>query len=343
MFDVTLGRWAPLLVFVFSVGCSDDADKPNPQTQNPSAGTAAPAAAGSGGAGTAAASAAARALPAADQRGPYMVAKDENVGAGFENPPTNVNDQGDGTGCLSFISMFGGAADSNQRYAMIEPTYKIDLYTLYRPSDPRPGEKFPVLSWANGTCAKVIGYDGLLSHLASHGFIVIAANSRYTGSGQAQLKGVDWVLAQNDDANSPLYQHVATELIGLFGHSQGGASTWVASADPRVKTSIVLNAGASTPRSIPSFFLTGDMDVAFALNGSRSGAMMQEVSAFIQLHKGSNHITLMTEPARVYPAVTAWFRYHLLNDAEGRTWFAGDACKLCNQPDEWEYIAKGLP
>ena len=51
---------------------------------------------------------------------------------------------------------------------------------------------------------------------------------------------------------------------------------------------------------------------------------------------------MMTEPPRMNGQVTAWFRYHLLNDAEARKWFAGDDCKLCNDP-EWEYLAKDLP
>jgi hypothetical protein len=285
------------------------------------------------------------ALPSPEMPGPYEVVKLENVGTGFENPPTSANDRGDGAGCTSFIQGFGETADAARDYALFGDSYKVDLYTLYYPKNMVAGQLYPILSWANGTCAKTNGYHALLNHLASHGFIVVATNSRYTGGGKFQLHGVDFVTAENNRADSPLYKHVDVSKVGVFGHSQGGGSTWSAASDPRVKTSVVLNAGGSGTRATPSYFVTGDKDLA--PEGSLSAAMAQKAAAAIRLHKidgdaPAGHITLMKEPARVYPSVAAWFRYQLLADPVGKSWFVGSDCKLCNQPAEWDFFTKGL-
>lgn len=285
------------------------------------------------------------ALPSPEMPGPYEVVMLENVGKGFENPPTAANDRGDGAGCTSFIQSFGETAEAARDYALFGDTYKVDLYTLYYPKNMVPGQLYPILSWANGTCAKTNGYHALLNHLASHGFIVVATNSRYTGGGKFQLHGVDYVVAENERADSPLYKHVDAAKVGVFGHSQGGGSTWSAAADARVKTSVVLNAGGTGTRATPTYFVTGDKDLNPA--ASLSGAMAQKAAASIRLHKiegasPAGHITLMKEPARVYPSVAAWFRYQLLGDAVGKSWFVGSDCKLCNQPAEWDFFSKGL-
>jgi hypothetical protein len=284
-------------------------------------------------------------LPTPDQKGPYEVVKLENVGVGFENPPTNANDRGDGAGCTSFVQLFGETAEAAREYALFGPDYKVNLYTLYYPKNMVEGQLYPILSWANGTCAKTPGYNALLEHLTSHGFIVVATNSRYTSGGKFQLRGVDYVTAENDKADSPLYKHVDVDKVGVFGHSQGGGSTWSAAADKRVKTSVVLNLGATGTRPTPTYFVTGDNDLD--PDGSLSAAKAQTAAAAFRLHMiegdaPAGHITLMKEPERVFPSVTAWFRYHLLADDVGKSWFVGTDCKLCNQPAKWDFFAKGL-
>jgi hypothetical protein len=287
-------------------------------------------------------------LPDPMEKGPYTVVKEINVGKGFENPPANANDRGDGAGCTSFVQSFGETPEAARDYALFGPDYNVELYTLYRPENMEEGKLYPIVSWANGTCAKVSGYDALLSHVASHGFIVIAAHSRYTASGQAQLRGVDFVTKLNDTADSPLYKRVDTKQVGVFGHSQGGGSTWTAASDARVKTSIVLNMTGSGTRSTPSFFITGDNDITLVPEGALTSSQRQTASAYLRFHKVptttfAGHITLMKEPERVYPAVAAWFRYHLLaDDAVAKSYFVGADCKLCNKKADFTFQQKGL-
>ena len=81
-------------------------------------------------------------------------------------------------------------------------------------------------------------YRVLLGHLASHGFVVIASNSPNVAQGTPapMLAGVTWVIEQNADPTSVLYQRIDTTHVGATGHSQGGFATMTAGADARVGT-----------------------------------------------------------------------------------------------------------
>jgi hypothetical protein len=274
-------------------------------------------------------------LPSPSMVGPYEAIEEENVGKGFENP-INPNDADD-TACLSFIESFGQDATTNTEYAKIPPGHDMALYTLYRPKELRAGVKYPALSWANGTCAHPVGYAEMIKHIVSHGFLVVAAHSRYTGSGEAQIRGLNWLLAQNENSSSPLFGHVDTGTIGVFGHSQGGMSTSIAAADPRVDSVILMHGSAGGELHSPTLYLSSDIE---ALLQYPSYLLASVPAAYGKLNN-SDHITMMTEHERMAPEVTAWFRYTLLNDQEARKWFAGADCILCNDA-EWDYEAKNL-
>jgi hypothetical protein len=305
------------------------------------AGTANAGSGGAGAGGAAAGGAAASPQPLGDPNmpGPYEVAKLENVGVGFENPPTAANDRSDGAGCASFIQSFGGTAEAARDYALFGPDYKVELYTLYHPKNMVEGQLYPVLSWANGTCAKTNGYNALLTHVASHGFIVIATNSRYTGGGKFQLRGLDYIEAENAREGSPLFKHVDTSKVGVFGHSQGGGSTGAASGDPRVKSSVLMHGGSGNMLHASGLFLTGDGDLN--PSGVRSAYNAVNGPAAFGSLKMSDHITMMQEPMRMAPEVAAWFRYTLLDDAVAKKWYVGTDCLQCTD-SEWVYAQKNL-
>jgi len=286
-------------------------------------------------------------LPDPKERGPYEVTIEENVGKGFETP-LNTNDRaGNNAYCEDFTAGFGDDPEASQMFAQIPAGLDMTLHTMLRPAEFEEGKKYPVLVWGNGTCALPRGQEAFLSHIASHGFIIIAPNTRFTGGGQAQLKAVDYAIMANDDPASPLYGKVDKDKIGAFGHSQGGGATWAAAADPRIKTSVVLNALGSGTRPSSTFFVTSDNDIPLVPELSLSSTRAQAKAAYIRFHKipeGSlaGHITLITEPARVAPPVTAWFRYQLLNDEVAKTYFVGASCKLCNMTADFTFEAKGL-
>jgi hypothetical protein len=151
-------------------------------------------------------------------------------------------------------------------------------FTLVRPNELGQGgiTLHPVITWGNGTGTMPSTYSFLLTHLASHGFVVIASNNTNVGSGQEMLQGVDWVLQQNMDASSKLYQKIDPAQIGATGHSQGGLGTLAAGADPRIKATAPIEGaigfggfGGSGLHG-PILLLAGGMDTTIQPDGVRS-------------------------------------------------------------------------
>ncbi|SFW87065.1 hypothetical protein [Amycolatopsis australiensis] len=62
-------------------------------------------------------------------------------------------------------------------------------HTLYYPADITASTaRHPVLIWGNGTGAAVEQYEALFTHLASWGYVIAAANTGESGSGQEMLR-----------------------------------------------------------------------------------------------------------------------------------------------------------
>src|SRR6186713_3192514 len=90
-------------------------------------------------------------------------------------------------------------------------------FTMFRPMDlAASGLCHPVVTWGNGTGSTPNLYGVFLRHLASHGFVVIASDSKNVARGTPppMVAGVTWVLEQNDDPSSPLYRHIDTAHVG---------------------------------------------------------------------------------------------------------------------------------
>ena len=142
---------------------------------------------------------------------------------------------------------------------MIAPAFGTSkLKTLYPTSlDAFPKkDTLPVVVWGNGGCAvENPKYDGLLSTIASHGFLVItttgtpappqpAGGPRPPQSTAADLKAaVDWAEHENSRAGSPLNGKIDTKKVAVMGQSCGGALALTLGGDPRVGTIGVFNSG----------------------------------------------------------------------------------------------------
>jgi pimeloyl-ACP methyl ester carboxylesterase len=272
--------------------------------------------------------------------GPYGVRSEYNVGQGFETAGTDDSAFCNGV----FIPSFGadpiGSADLMNTHDL-----KFNLYTVYYPGCMPGGEKFPLLTWGNGTCAMPEGYGPVLRYVASHGYIVIAAHNRAVGSGASMSKGLDFMLAQNDDASSKFYQHIDKDNIGAMGHSQGGGATvMVAANDARVKSVIIFSGGSSASK--PYFAFSGDHDLGSGTDpSSLKNAVMasQQPAAWMWFHQipqavnGSTtgalapgHLTTMMESERVVEETVAWWDMELKGKADAKSMFIGDSCTLCD-------------
>lgn len=280
--------------------------------------------------------------------GPYGVASEYNVGQGFETAGTD-----DSAFCNAvFIPSFGadpvGSADLMNTHDLA-----YNLFTVFYPGVMPEGEKFPLITWGNGTCAMPEGYGPLLRYVASFGYIIVAANDRAVGSGASMSKGIDFMLAENDKTGSKYYQKIDKDHIGAMGHSQGGMGTIaVAANDARVKSIIIWNGGSSAAK--PFLAVSGDMDLGAGTDPSslkNSVTAAQQPGAWLWYHQvpqavnGSTtgtfapgHLTLMMESERVIEPALAWWDMQFKGKADAKNMFLGASCKLCDTgtyPSMW--------
>jgi len=221
-------------------------------------------------------------------------------------------------------------------------------FTMFRPKDlGQGGLCHPLITWGNGTGSNPSLYKVLLNQLASHGFVVIASDSPNVSQGDPppMVAGVTWVLAQNDDPTSELYQRIDTTHIGATGHSQGGFATTTAGGDSHIVTIAPL-CGASNQRNLhgPAMLYCGGMDttvpcstIQTAFNAINNQPVM--LAEFLAADHASWVTFRGTTPSPVEAAVTAWMRVHLMGDTALRSWFYGPSCKLCTD-SAWSVMQK---
>jgi hypothetical protein len=289
--------------------------------------------------------------------GPYGASSEYNVGSGAGGTDFNGAFPG---GCGLFIDGFGadpvGSADLKDVHDL-----DFDKFTVFYPGAMPDGEKFPLITWGNGTCAMPEGYGTLLRYVASYGYIIIAANDLATSTGASMLKGIDFMLAENDNADSKFYQHIDADKVGAMGHSQGAGATVSASSDPRIKAIIAFNSGTSS--TVPFLDISGDLDIGATNDPSglkNDTEFSQQPGAWLFYHQipdnvgpppgsttGSTapgHLTLMMEPERVVEVTVAWWDMMLKGKEDAKKMFLGDDCTLCSgtaYPTMWPPVKAG--
>jgi hypothetical protein len=235
-----------------------------------------------------------------------------------------------------------GAAD--------EDTGMVPKFTLFRPKDLSPnGLCHPVITWGNGTGSTPNLYRSLLGLFASHGFVVIASNSKNVSQGDPKpmLVGVTWVLEQNEDPSSVLYHHLDPTHVGATGHSQGAFATSQASGDARIVTNVPIE-GSMVQKNLhgPAMFFCGGMDDIVGCDGATSAlnavtTLPAMYAEYLSVDHGS-WMSYNNKPSVVYGAVTAWMRVHLMADDALRSWFYGESCRLCTDTG-WQIQQKNMP
>jgi pimeloyl-ACP methyl ester carboxylesterase len=201
--------------------------------------------------------------------------------------------------------------------------------------------RYPILTWGNGTFGLPQNYLELLDHLASHGFVVIAARDFFTGTGEAMIQGVDWLLQQNADPGSPLYGTLDPAAVGATGHSQGGQGTINAGNDPRVACTAPVQGVAGDVEGLqgPVFALAGENDrVVPAQSVADEIYRPARVPSVLAVLRGSGHLEPLGDGGRYRGYLTAWFAACLRGDPLALQAFL-DPCTLCDNPD-WEVHRK---
>ncbi|MFF1823800.1 hypothetical protein ACFVWG_41250 [Kribbella sp. NPDC058245] len=192
--------------------------------------------------------------------------------------------------------------------------------------------KHPVILWSNGAAATVSTYQPLLEHFASHGFIVAAGEGR-SSSGDPLLEGLDYLTAQNGTAGSVFAGKVDLDHVGATGHSLGGGAAVGAGADPRVDTVAPLEGGPfNDPADLhgPALYFAGSADLIVwpSVVHDRYTQSAQVPAIYAEL-KGADHFVVSPDGGQFRGAITAWFRYWLMGDAQARGEFFGPSCANC--------------
>lgn len=324
---------------------ADGAEDAAPSTGQAMAGDAAAGASGSAGAGlssTGRAGAGGSAPVVVDmshyqERGKYAVERLDNQG-----PGTLV-----------------GATDAQYPQS---PHQDPSAFTVYLPKDAREGETFPLITWGNGTYVNPTYYDELITHIVSHGFVVVGANDSQVGSGEAMLKAVDWAAAQNTDSSSPLHGLIDSDHVGATGQSQGGSGTCNAGLDARIAaiaplSGVPLDGGANFTMNlkIPAFFVNsaGEDASSTMVKDIYERVSSPAVYGVTATGEHNSYGDIADDPMAIIggPAddaresragITAWFDWQLKGKSELRTLFVGADCGFCKGSTWKTIISKGL-
>lgn len=209
-------------------------------------------------------------------------------------------------------------------------------HTFFHPTPLRSDDvKHPVIVWGNGTFLTPENYRGLLEHFASHGFIVVAANTTNTGSGNEMLAGLDKLATYHSTPGNFFQNKVDLTKVATMGHSQGGGGAINAARDPRVSTVIPIQPWLGTDTNLRGtvLFLSGTTDTVIPSASVRSRydqAQSRLPVAYGDL-AGADHFQPIGTGNSYRGLVTAWVRWQLMGDPIAAHQFVGQ-CAYCGNP-----------
>ena len=258
----------------------------------------------------------------------------------------------------------------------------LPTHTIYRPVDLKPfaGGKLPIVAWGNGGCANAgLAFEGFLRSVASHGYLVVAIGPKdgkppnFTmpepgkpfvpppaASKASQLiDAIDWAVDQNKKAGGPYAGKLDVGAIAVSGQSCGGLQAIKASADPRVKTSLIFKSGVVPPSpgmpimtdTTPADLARFHAPVAYFIGGPTDIAYKNAETDFSQIttpvFKGElnvGHMGTFDQPNGGWFAEVgvAWLDWRLKHDATAGKVFSGPDCGLCVNPT-WSVQKKAMP
>ena len=264
--------------------------------------------------------------------------------------------------------------------------FGMEGYTIYRPIDLQAASAaegaLPVIVFGNGACANSsLEHERFLNDIASHGYFVIGIGpfdkGKWGASHRAPAKGfgtsseqltqaMDWIAEQ---AYSPrgfgrpgsgefkmpgrYARYVNADQICAMGMSCGGAQAIWASADPRVKTSVIMNSGmgkmsmsGASPESVDKihapvlYVIGGPTDIAYD-NANMDYERISSVPvAQVNFPVGHGGTYLKPYGGEFSPMVIAWLDYQFKGSARGTEIFAkGD---LKDFPEGWSHKCKNF-
>lgn len=226
-------------------------------------------------------------------------------------------------------------------------------YTVYLPQDlGQNGAKHPIVGWMSGGGSLPSAYT-LLPRLATHGFVVVAAEvspgvGQEVELGRQILAGIEWAIAENARSGSPLFGKLNTKRTASIGYSMGALASFTIASDPRITTTVHISGGNQQADRIknlrnPAAFICGTTsggDIA-AANCDRD-FKNATTPVFYANFKGG-HLGIRQEPtaSQIAALTTTWLRWKLMDDSTLASTFVGTNCKACTDP-AWKVQQKNL-
>ena len=194
-----------------------------------------------------------------------------------------------------------GTTGTPARYALLPTTY-TDSKVAIADAPVIAGDNLPMVIYSHGSGGLNFISSFLTEHLASEGFIVIAANhtgntaiDNFVGSTVSQDQNdmnrpadisaeIDGMLARNADVNDIFHGKIDAARIGLFGHSYGGYTAMATIgghstplgttvADKRIRATVGLapyttrlTAAELAAVDVPTMMLVGTKDITTPAN-----------------------------------------------------------------------------
>ena len=223
---------------------------------------------------------------------------------------------------------------------------------VYRPATlGQGGVRHPVLLWGNGTGTGPSAYSGLLSHWASHGFVVAAAETSNAGTGQDMLACLDYLVQESNRSFGTYAGVLNTGRVGTSGHSQGGGGSIMAGQDDRVSVTAPIqpytiglghDPASQQNQQGPMFLMSGGGDtIAFPYLNAQPVYTRANVPVFWGERRYVTHFEPVGDGGAYRGPSTAWFHYHLMDDETARSTFYGRFCGLCTSY-LWSDQRKGI-
>ncbi|MEQ1570719.1 MAG: alpha/beta fold hydrolase [Myxococcota bacterium] len=271
-------------------------------------------------------------------------------------PPPTADSGGDtggeGTTPTGTFPPVGSFEDPGPFDTWVDPSFAE--CTVHRPATlGAQGVRHPVVIWGNGTATTPLVYFGLLEHLASHGFVVAAADTPNAGDGSEMLTCLDAVLAADLDPASEYFDRIDEAQVAAAGHSQGGAGALMAALDPRVVASAPVqpyilwiplggefDQDAIGLQHAPMFLLSGGLDT-LAIPSIHQDPIFAGASAPVTWATLSNatHFEPVGDGGEFRGPLTAFLRARLMGDLTAAEVVDAPACTLCDAPG-WDVVGR---
>jgi pimeloyl-ACP methyl ester carboxylesterase len=223
------------------------------------------------------------------------------------------------------------------------------LVDLYYPADlGASGFRHPVITWGNGSLTPTTHYARILRHLASWGFVVVATQSTWTGSGDAILAAARFLVEQNDDPSSRFYRRLDVTNVGAAGHSQGayGALSAALKSGGLIRTVIPiglpdtfwlspLHAADLSDLTQAVFFVGGGNDWLATPVGALQYVEQVPGAVAVALLRRGPHDGIVNDAPGYLGYVTAWMMYQLRGDTTAAAAFVGPQAEI-SENAEWD-------